>query len=277
MKKTMILSITAIITAAMLIGCGTSAPAGSSADAGKKADAPKSKIVPAVVDPIEVDEAKLPEGITKDDLSEKDGKFFLDQTDFKWLANAFGKNIKVASKDGFEYTATSDAKMVTKTAVTEKAKEQSKKTGNTTATNTQNNDGTTSQNAGTGNTGITNGGSTGGGASTPSNTASSSGGNSGGNTYVAPTQPAQPVHQHTWVAHTTTVDQGWYEDIVEYHQVCKGCGAILDGYSNEQLMDHMDACGTGYMGTNVVVGQQWVSNPVTVTDYYYCSGCGAIK
>lgn len=286
MKKRYLFTITAIAVAAIMItACGSTSPEGSSAQTpvqGSSVQSADKKT--AETDLIEVDVKNLPEGITKDDLTKDGNSYYLDQTEFKKLAKALGKNITVSSVDGFAYTANAAGNMVTRLAGTDAAAKQTGANGTTpagtnpaTGTNQTSTGGAGGANSGNASAGGYGGNSGAAGSGNTSGGGSSSGSASGGNSGGGSSTPAQPVHQHTWVAHTTTVDQGWYEDIVEYHQVCKGCGAILDGYSNEQLMDHMDACGTGYMGTNVVVGQRWVSNPVTVTDYYYCSGCGAIQ
>lgn len=275
MKKSLVFVIIAISLAAILTACGTAAPSGSAADTGTSAVTAESG---AKTEPIEVDAKNLPEGITKEDLTEEDGKYYLDQTKFKELALKAGKNLTIQAVNGFAYTASAKGNMVTGVAMTEQAKEEYEKQ----VSQNQNAGNANTQGAGT-QSGTTNYPGTSQG--TGSNQGGSSSGNSGGGTssgggYVAPvTQPTtQPVHQHTWVAHTTTVDQGWYEDIYEWHQVCNGCGAIVDGWDSTTLVNHLADCGPGsYRGAYVTVGQQWVSNPVTVTDYYYCSGCGATQ
>ena len=287
MKKRYLFTITAIAVAAIMItACGSTSPEGSSAQTpvqGSSVQSADKKT--ADTDLIEVDVKNLPEGITKDDLTKDGDSYYLDQTEFKKLAKALGKNITVSSVDGFAYTANAAGNMVTRLAGTDAAAKQTGANGTTpagtnpaTGTNQTSTGGAGGANTGNtaaggygGNSGTAGSGNTSGGGSSSGSAGGNSGGSGGSNT-----TPAQPVHQHTWVAHTTTVDQGWYEDIVEYHACCNACGARLDGMSLEAMYDHTDACGgCGWSDRPVVVGQQWVSNPVTVTDYYYCSGCGA--
>ena len=83
---------------------------------------------------------------------------------------------------------------------------------------------------------------------------------------------------HSWYPVYRSEDQGWNEDVVEYHTVCFVCGAYLEGlYANDpDAFDaHLAACGGGYGGKNIVVSQQWHSYPVDVFDHYECSVCGA--
>ena len=83
-----------------------------------------------------------------------------------------------------------------------------------------------------------------------------------------------PMTAHSFVPVYRTEDQGWDEDIVEYHTVCNACGAYLDGMSYDEIEAHSLSCGAGYSSKNIVVGQQWHSNPVEVFDHYECSVCG---
>lgn len=85
-----------------------------------------------------------------------------------------------------------------------------------------------------------------------------------------------PMSPHSFAPVYRTEDQGWNEDIVEYHTVCNGCGAYADSFASfDDFIDHVADCGPGsYRGTNIVVGQQWHSNPVDVLDHYECSVCG---
>ena len=87
-----------------------------------------------------------------------------------------------------------------------------------------------------------------------------------------------PLAAHSWYPVYRSEDQGWNEDVVEYHTVCFVCGAYLEGlYANDpDAFDaHLAACGGGYGGKNIVVGQQWHAYPVDVFDHYECSVCGA--
>ena len=92
----------------------------------------------------------------------------------------------------------------------------------------------------------------------------------------ATTTKTTPMTAHSFVPVYWQEDQGWNEDIIEYHTVCNGCGMYLDGMSYDDIANHIAECGPGsYSGKNVVVGQKWHSNLVDVLDHYECPVCGA--
>lgn len=274
MKKLLIAMTVLCMTGVLLAGCGASQPAGSAVQHPTEISATESKKTSKTDGLIEVDKKNLPEGIKAEDLTEIDGKYYISKETLKELAKASGKEIQIESKDGKTYTADKSGTSVTN-QITANAKEEQ-----TTAKQSE----TKPQSQGTASSGGTshNSGNSGNASGNSNSGGSSSSGNASGGSNNAPTpqpqtQPqTQPVHQHTWVAATHTEDQGWYENIVEYHTVCNGCGMYLEGLSPDAVDTHLLTCNPGsYRGAYVTVGQQWISNPVTVTDYYYCSGCGA--
>lgn len=106
------------------------------------------------------------------------------------------------------------------------------------------------------------------------------------------TEPAQPVHTHTWADHVVTT-QEWvanivtvpdYETQTTYVWVCN-CGAVVDSAAaNDHIKNHLLAGepDNGYdeaRTTQVQVGShtedQGHYETKTSVDYRYCTGCGA--
>ena len=121
----------------------------------------------------------------------------------------------------------------------------------------------------TGNSGSTNGGSTG-------NTQNNNGGTA--------TQPSTPVHEHTWVEITKTVDVaevGHYEDIYDWRTLCGKCGTDLtDMTADDRLLHVTIECRSGYSTHYIKVGEKWVVDTPASTKQevtgYKCE-CGATK
>lgn len=114
----------------------------------------------------------------------------------------------------------------------------------------------------------------------------------------APTS-AEPVHEHDWVAQTSTVhheatghyetqviQEGYDEPIYDYRPICNGCGADIS-----DDLDHIFWCDPGsysvkevQIGTEhheAITNQVWVQDTgawdETVTTGYVCSACGAAQ
>ena len=107
----------------------------------------------------------------------------------------------------------------------------------------------------------------------------------------------KPSHTHNWVAQTTTVHHDaeyktvHHDAVVEYHNVCNGCGMNLDGMSDAEIDAHFKnswngttlECGS-YSIAPVTVQEAWDEQVLvkeawdeTVTTGYKCSSCGATK
>lgn len=132
----------------------------------------------------------------------------------------------------------------------------------------------------------------GGGTSSGNGNGSSSGGGSTGGSSTP-----KPSHTHNWVAQTTTVHHDaeyktvHHDAVVEYHNVCNGCGMNLDGMSDAEIDAHFKnswngttfECGS-YSIAPVTVQEAWDEQVLvkeawdeTVTTGYKCSSCGATK
>jgi RNA polymerase primary sigma factor len=86
---------------------------------------------------------------------------------------------------------------------------------------------------------------------------------------------ATKSHTHNWVAHKTSKTTYETETYQEEVTICSTCGADISGHAVQHLKDSNRAC-RGYYGSTVTKTKQ-VPVTTTVTDYYYCSSCGATK
>lgn len=128
------------------------------------------------------------------------------------------------------------------------------------------------------------GGSQNQGGGSSGNGGSGSSGNSGS---------SKPQHTHNWVAQTTTVHHDaqyktvHHDAVVEYRNICNGCGADITGQESAHAKDAMlngnYACGAWHEEQRIVsnawdeqvlVSAAWDE---TVTTGYKCSTCGAVK
>lgn len=305
MKHRLIITIVIMITAAIVItGCGkkvSDTPTGSDA-------LPSSAVVmpdQSGMDMVEIDIRWLPAEVSKDDLVMENGRYYIGEDRLIEIARSQHKEIEVRTPEGNTLCVSQEGDIQkVRTARSDNGQEQKQDQDN------QNNWSMSSGNAGTAISSNSSSGNIDQGYISSNNGGSNSGGGTSGQ------QTTQPVHAHSYTiyqggtpstcttagtevyacscgttitntlplaAHSwypvyRTEDQGWNEDIVEYHTVCFVCGAYLEGlYANDpDAFDaHLATCGGGYGGKNIVVGQQWHANPVDVFDHYECSACGA--
>ena len=110
-----------------------------------------------------------------------------------------------------------------------------------------------------------------------------------------------PVHSHSWqnatctspktcttcgategsaLGHDFSVDKPETiehpgEPIYEFHSVCSGCNAILDGLDIDAHMESQEHGYCGYGSSNILVG--YTDSTTETVHHYYCSRCGAAK
>ena len=117
---------------------------------------------------------------------------------------------------------------------------------------------------------------------------------------VVPTEKPEStptVHTHTWEDVTEVRTTGYneeqvlveevYDEQIEIgsHDVCNGCGASLSGMEEEDLMNHLAACGKGYHNETLYqtihhdAVYETVKTPITETVVIgrRCTSCGTYE